>query len=158
MFYVLYILYIYNNTIIIQYWITLIQLWHVTCGCQISEILTKTNVSVVCIDFVTWSFTLGADGDADAIEQQDRVCDQGTTESQFCASEDPQRSSTQKEGKKIMITVHPASPIPQEKPRVPVRVRKKQCLNPQWEEAEAIPHREKNSRVAFPKLKCFPQK
>lgn len=63
--------------------------------------------------------------DSDAVEEQDRVCDQGSTETQFCPpSEDPQRSSTQMEGKRMMITVQPASPVPLEKPRVPVRVRR----------------------------------
>ncbi|XP_017319875.1 sorbin and SH3 domain-containing protein 1 isoform X4 [Ictalurus punctatus] len=58
----------------------------------------------------------------DAVEQQDRVCDQGSTETQFCSlPEDSQRSSTQMEGRRMMITVHPASPVPLEKPRVPVR-------------------------------------
>ncbi|MCJ8730359.1 hypothetical protein PDJAM_G00183430 [Pangasius djambal] len=58
----------------------------------------------------------------DAVEQQHRVCDQGSTETQVCfPPEDPQRSSTQMEGKRMMITVHPASPVPLEKPRVPVR-------------------------------------
>ncbi|XP_058237243.1 sorbin and SH3 domain-containing protein 1 isoform X6 [Hemibagrus wyckioides] len=59
----------------------------------------------------------------DAVEQQDRVCDQGSNETQFCAppEDPPQRPSTQMEGKRMMITVHPASPVPLEKPRVPVR-------------------------------------
>lgn len=63
-------------------------------------------------------------GDADAVEQQDRVYDQGSTETQICLPpEDPQRFSTQMEGRRMMITVHPATPVPPEKPRVPVRVR-----------------------------------
>ncbi|KAM9477817.1 sorbin and SH3 domain-containing protein 1 isoform 2-T2 [Clarias gariepinus] len=58
----------------------------------------------------------------DAVEQQDRVYDQGSTETQICLPpEDPQRFSTQMEGRRMMITVHPATPVPPEKPRVPVR-------------------------------------
>lgn len=66
-----------------------------------------------------------ANGCADAVEQQDRLCDQGSNETQFCAppEDPPQRPSTEMEGKRMMITVHPASPVPLEKPRVPVRVR-----------------------------------
>lgn len=70
-----------------------------------------------------------ADGEADAVEQQDSVCDQGSSDTQFYPpSEDPQRSSTQMDGKRMMITVHPASPVPLEKPRVPVRVRTETVL------------------------------
>lgn len=72
------------------------------------------------------STVIVAGTDADVIAQQDRVCDQGSPETQFSPpTEDPQRSSTQMEGKRMMITVHPASPVSLEKPRVPVRVRKK---------------------------------
>ncbi|KAF5900711.1 sorbin and SH3 domain-containing protein 1 isoform X1, partial [Clarias magur] len=58
----------------------------------------------------------------DAVEQRDRVYDQGSTETQICLPpEDPQRFSTQMDGRRMMITVHPATPVPLEKPRVPVR-------------------------------------
>lgn len=74
-------------------------------------------------------YSLCADADADAVEQQDSVCDQGSTETKFCPPyENPQRPPTQMEGKRMMITVHPASPVPLEKPRVPVRVRIKTVL------------------------------
>lgn len=93
---------------------------------------TKSNVTVVCIYFDIWSFySVCSDGDVDAVEQQDSVCDQGPTENQVCPPpEDPQRASTQMEGKRMTITVHPASPVPLEKPRVPVRVRIKTVLQP----------------------------
>lgn len=75
---------------------------------------------------------MGADGGSDAVEQQDRVCDQGSSETEICRppEDPPQRPSTQMEGKRTMITVHPASPVPLEKPRVPVRVRTKTVLQP----------------------------
>lgn len=70
-----------------------------------------------------------ADGEADAVEQQDGVCNQSSTETEFIPSpDDLQRSSAQMEGNRMMITIHPASPIPLEKPRVPVRVRTKTAL------------------------------
>ncbi|XP_047668246.1 sorbin and SH3 domain-containing protein 1 isoform X8 [Tachysurus fulvidraco] len=59
----------------------------------------------------------------DAVEQQDRVCDHGSSETQICRppEDPPQRPSIQMEGKRTMITVHSVSPVPLEKPRVPVR-------------------------------------
>ncbi|XP_060728865.1 sorbin and SH3 domain-containing protein 1 isoform X1 [Tachysurus vachellii] len=87
------------------------------CPSSVSEPSVCTSNSSEYPTIVLWQHG------TDAVEQQDRVCDQGSSETQICRPpEDPsQRRSTQMEGKRTMITVHPASPVPLEKPRVPVR-------------------------------------
>ncbi|KAK2852426.1 hypothetical protein Q7C36_007627 [Tachysurus vachellii] len=87
------------------------------CPSSVSEPSVCTSNSSEYPTIVLWQHG------TDAVEQQDRVCDQGSSETQICRPPEDlsQRRSTQMEGKRTMITVHPASPVPLEKPRVPVR-------------------------------------
>ncbi|XP_046721405.1 sorbin and SH3 domain-containing protein 1 isoform X5 [Silurus meridionalis] len=93
---------------------------------SLSDFPSSDTVPTLCTpnssEYPTTVFLQHGTGNTDAVEQQDRECDQGLNETEVCPPpEDPERPFTQMESKKTMITVYPASPVPMEKPRVPVR-------------------------------------